>query len=254
MIQYSNKTQTIKIDFIEPAIARLRMEDETGKNALSHAFVEGLNQNLNALSCHAEVKVIILTGLPSVFSAGADFETLKRLCTGQLKPADIVLPKTILDVPVPMIAAIEGHATGGGLALGLCADIVILAEESRYGCPFMNMGFTPGMGTTKLLEHFMSPAMAHEMQYTGAFKRGKELKEKAGFNYILPKNEVLPQATLIAQSIAEKPKEVLVILKRYLGLRRRKAYEETLTMESMMHDITFNSKDVLQYIEETYVR
>jgi len=48
----------------------------------------------------------------------------------QIKPVDIVLSKMILDIPVPVISAMEGHAIGGGLALGLCADIAILAEES----------------------------------------------------------------------------------------------------------------------------
>ena len=55
-------------------------------------------------------------------------------------------------------AAGEPIKIGGGFALGLCADVILLARESRYGCTFMNLGFTPGMGTTSLLEHVLSTA------------------------------------------------------------------------------------------------
>ena len=249
----SHKQDVIKIDFIDTSIAQIRMEDETGKNSLSPEFVSILEQKIESVVSNETVKVIILTGLPSVFCAGADFDTLKQLSSGSVKPVDILLPKKLLDVPIPLISAMKGHATGGGLALGLCGDIVILAEESRYGCSFMNMGFTPGMGITRMLEDFMSPALAREMLYTGTFKKGKELKGKTHFNDILPKAEVLPRAIEIAQAIAEKPKQSLVILKRYLSLRRRSLFEETFTIESMMHDISFTNNNILQQIEENYV-
>lgn len=245
---------SVQIDYIEPTIAQIRMEDKVGKNCLTHAFVAELTEKIETLSHNEAIKVIVLTGLSDVFSAGADLETLKQLCTGEMKPVDILLPKILLNVPIPMIAAMEGHAIGGGLALGLCADIVLLAEESRYGCSFMNMGFTPGMGITHLLEHFMSPAIAHEMQYTGTSQKGKALKGKTNFNNILPKGEVLPKAIQIAQAIDEKPRKALTVLKRCLSVKRRKAFEESFVMESMMHDLTFNQKDILKHIEENYVR
>ena len=248
-----DKTELIRLEFIDESIVLLRMEDEQNKNCLSHNLVNSLEQKLTTLSQNNSIKVIILVGLPSIFSAGADLDTLKKLCIGEIQPVDILLPKTLINVPVPLISAMEGHATGGGLALGLCADIVVLAEESRYGCSFMNMGFTPGMGITKLLEYFMSPAIAHEMLYTGSFKKGKELKVKTSFNNILPKQDVLPRAIEIARAIAEKPRSSLITLKRYLNLRKRMIFEETLTLESMMHDLTFKQDNVLQQIEDNYV-
>jgi polyketide biosynthesis enoyl-CoA hydratase PksI len=143
---------------------------------------------------------------------------------------------------------------GGGLALGLCADIAILEEESRYGCSFMNMGFTPGMGITRLLEHFMAPAVAHELLYTGINYKGRDLKGKTQFNYILPRQEVLPKALELARALAEKTPQVLRLLKRYLSMNRRKLFEETHSIESMMHEISFQQMDILTSIQENYVR
>lgn len=244
----------IKTEYPGDAIAQVQMLDEGGKNSLSHQFVSELTQHITALGKNENIKVLILSGLPSVFCAGADMDTLKQLGEGKIKPVDILLSKTLLDVPVPMIAAMEGHAVGGGLAVGLCADIAILAEESRYGCSFMNMGFTPGMGITRLMEHYMSPAIAHEMQYTGTNIKGRDLIGKTNFNHIVPQKEVLPLAFQLAEAIAEKPVKALRVLKRYLAMRRRKLFEETYGVESMMHELTFNQHDIINTIDENYVR
>lgn len=244
----------VYIQWLDPAIACLKMEDKEGKNSFSVDFVKTLEERIAELSQSREVKVVILAGLSSVFCSGASLDILKQIESGQIQPLDIYLSKLILDLPVPLISAMEGHATGGGLALGLCADIAILAEESRYGCSFMNMGFTPGMGITKLMEHYMSPAIAHEIQYTGAFKKGRDFKGKSNFNYILSKNQVLPQAEQIAWSIAEKNKNSIRILKRYLGLNRRRIFQETHAIESMMHEISFKDQETLKWIEENYVQ
>lgn len=244
----------VKVKLIDQHIANIQMLDEDGKNCLSHRFVEELIQCLEAVKSSDAYRVILLTGLPDVFCAGADLATLQQLSNGHMKPVDIVLSKMVLDLPLPVISAMEGHATGGGLALGACADMAILSQESRYGCSFMNMGFTPGMGITKLLEHYMTPAIAHEMQYSGSFKKGKELLGKTNFNAILPREEVLPKAMELARAIAEKPVKPLRILKRYLSIERRKIFEETYSIESLMHELTFDQHDILTSIEENYVR
>ncbi len=140
------------------------MQDVAGKNALSPHFVERLTEVIREVATNEKIKILILSGTSEIFCSGADLDTLVRLCKKEILPVDIILSKMLLDIQIPVVAAMEGHAIGGGLALGLCADIAILAEESRYGCSFMNMGFTPGMGITKLMEHYMSPAIAQEMQ------------------------------------------------------------------------------------------
>jgi len=234
-------------------IWELSMADEKGKNAFSEAFVADLELGLNTVCTSRTVKVLVITGLPDVFASGAPKGLLARLARGELVPTDIMLSKAILDVPVPTIAAMQGHATGGGLALGLCADILLMARESRYGASFMNMGFTPGMGMTRLLEHVFSPAIAHELLYTGQFRRGRELIGCSGVNYILPESEVCAKAFDVALQIAEKPRCSLELLKRTLSIGRRQAFEESRTIEAMMHSISFMQNEVRTRIEDEYV-
>ena len=237
----------------EDGVAELGMRDARGRNGFSLQFVNQLVESATELGDDPTIKVVVLTGLPDVFASGAPKELLEMLARGEVVPSDIVLSKTVLDLPVPSVAAMQGHATGGGLALGLCADVVIFAKESRYGASFMNMGFTPGMGITRLLEHVLSPAIAHELLYTGEFRRGSSFEARSGVNYVLPRAEVLPKAFDLAARIAEKPRGALVTLKRALSLGRRQAFEQTRTLESMMHEITFSQDDVRRRIEDEYV-
>ena len=244
----------VTLDIKDQNIAIIKMCDKLGKNSFSDSFVLELEAIIDKVSNHDEVKVVLLSGLPDIFCSGADLETLKNLTRGNIQPTDIKLAKLLLDIPIPVISVMQGHAIGGGLALGLCADIVILSEESRYGCSFMNMGFTPGMGITKLMEHYMTPSVAHEMMYTGINKKGSELKTKTNFNYILPKKDVGNVAQNLCSIIAEKPKKSLMLLKRYLSISRRQIFEETFSIESMMHEISFNQKDILDNLENNYVK
>ena len=237
----------------EEGVAELAMRDAAGKNAFSEAFVGQLLSALDRLAEQSGTKVVVVTGLPDVFCSGAPRELLVKLCRGEVVPSDIVLSKALLGFPIPVISAMEGHATGGGLALGLCADIVLLARESRYGASFMNMGFTPGMGITRLLEHVLSRAMAHELLYTGEFRRGSAFEIRSGINYVLPRAEVRPKAFDLAAHIAEKPRVALETLKRTLSLGRRQAFEETRTFESMMNEISFSKDEVKRRIEDEYV-
>ncbi|HEY5957579.1 MAG TPA: polyketide synthase [Polyangiaceae bacterium] len=246
-------SRLVRLSIDADAVATVAMADQAQRNAFSERFVEELKECLDAVACDAQVKVAVIIGLPDVFAAGASRELLGRLARGEVPPTDIVLTKALLDVPVPTISAMEGHATGGGLALGFAADMIVLARESRYGASFMNMGFTPGMGITRLLEHALSKAVAHELLYTGEFRRGSDLAEKGGINYVLPKSQVRAKAFDLAAQIAEKPRRSLELLKRSLSIGRRQAFEESRTVESLMHTITISQADIIAKIENEYV-
>ncbi|PWU11184.1 MAG: enoyl-CoA hydratase [Terriglobia bacterium] len=216
-------------------IGLLRMHDERNRNSLSVTMAEALSRQLAAIAASESIKVVVIAGLPEYFCTGASEEVLADLVEHRIAPQDLVLPRWILDLPVPSIAAMEGHALGGGLALGMCADMIVAAEESRYGCTFMNMGFTPGMGTTRLLEHAISPAVAEEMLFTGKTFRGSELQGKCGLNYVLPRRDVLAKALALAAAVADKPRLALTLLKQSLSRSRKEIYGAALEEETRMH-------------------
>ena len=234
---------------IENGIAVVRMQDAVGKNALSHDMTRALENRIGDLHGNTDIKVIVLAGLPEYFCTGASRGVLDELLQKRRAPADLLLPRVLLDIPVPVIAAMEGHAIGGGLAVGLCADLIVAANESHYSCNFMNYGFTPGVGTTRLLEHVLGPALAHEMLLTGRSFKGRHFAERGAFNYVLPRTEVLAKAMDLAARTAEKPRVSLVALKLALSSRKREIFEAARSMEILMHQITFAQTETAHLIE-----
>ncbi|MEP6548673.1 MAG: polyketide synthase [Gammaproteobacteria bacterium] len=222
----------------------LEFRDVPGHNALTAHSERQLFDALSAVRRHAEVKVVILTGLPDVFCSGASRESLDALLSGERAHLDLLLPRAVLEIPVPTIAAMEGAAIGGGFAFGLCADMVLMAEESRYGMNFVDYGLTPGMGTTKVLEHVLTPAIAHELMYTGEFRRGCEFRGSSGVNAILPRKLVMARALDLARRIADKPRPTLETLKAVLSISRRRLYEECRTLEALMFSVSAAKVDL----------
>jgi len=236
----------------DQGVVTLMMQDRKGNNALGVDFVEALFEELRILSNNREAKVCIVRGFEDVFCSGGDESMLLELADGNVAPSDIMLSRSMLEVPIPTIAVMEGHAVGGGLVLGLCCDIVLMARESRYGCSFMNMGFTPGMGTTRLLQYAVGEFIAAEMMYGGQFFKGSHLEKTAQVNYILPRQKIMKKATQIALRIAEKPRFALELLKSDLSIPKRRSFEESRVHEAAMHQICFSEPETIELIKENY--
>ncbi len=244
----------ITLECDDDGIAVLTMKDEERRNALGAEFVEQLTGKLEALSADPSAKVAVICGLDEQFCAGGDKQMLLDLANGKVVATDIMLSRSMIEVPIPTIAAMAGHAVGGGLALGLCCDVVLMGRESSYGCSFMNMGFTPGMGTTKLLQLAMGEYIAAEMMFGGQFFRGAHFEHRSLVNYVLPREKVVPKAMKIAARFAEKPRASLELLKRNLSLGKRQLFEQARTDESLMHEISFSFAETKALIEAHYHR
>ncbi len=234
-------------------IAHLQLLDDDAGNLLSPAFVAAFGGALDQLQTDGHIRVCVLSGGSEVFCGGADRETLLRVCDGATSVSELQLPERLLDTPVPIIAAMEGHAVGGGLALAAACDLVVAARESRYGAVFMNMGFTPGMGATVLLPEFLGPYVADEAMYTGKLYRGAELARKGTrINAIVPRADVMSTAMELAQRIAEKGTQSIRLLKTALAARRRQMLGVAREQEDVMHRVCFALPETRRAIEAEY--
>lgn len=204
------------------------------REALDAHVVDALT---DALTVPDGVRCVLLTGGHEVFCSGASAEVLDGLRRGELAPTELLLPRVVLDCHVPVVAAARGHAIGGGLALVASCDLAVLALDRRYGATFTQLGFTPGMGSTSLLEHFLPPALAWELLLTGRRATGRELA--AHWPHVVAGDEVLPRATELCWQLAEQDPAVVGVLRRTLAGRRREAFERARTTELLMHELTF---------------
>jgi polyketide biosynthesis enoyl-CoA hydratase PksI len=243
----------IFVTFTEEGIYQLNIDAAEQENRLSEELCTEFIAALGSLTREPSLKVLILTGGKDVFCAGATLEMLKQISSGSADVKDLLLPNQILSFPVPVIGALQGHALGGGLTLALCCDILVAAQGSRYGVNFTNMGFTPGMGTTSLLPALVGHHFASEMILSGKLYKGKELRDRGLFNYVVPSEEVMDVALDIARRIAEKPRHVIEMLKDTLSLPRRQALQEAMLREHLMHKVCFSRPDTAAHIEATYL-
>jgi 4-carboxy-3-alkylbut-2-enoyl-[acp] decarboxylase len=243
----------VTIDVQDNGIAYLRMQDLEHKNTFSDDFVHAVIVALDRLEEEYDPKVLILSGLPEVFSGGADKQNLVDLCDGKIHVKDLLISEKLVNAPFPIIAAMEGHAVGGGMIMAVCSDMVVAARESRYGVVFMNLGFTPGMGCTELLANLVGPNIANEMMYTGKCYKGKELAEKSTqINYIVPKAEVMATAENIALQIIEKSVKSISLLKNALSAKKKQQLVTARVQEDFMHRLSFGFPETRATIEEHY--
>jgi polyketide biosynthesis enoyl-CoA hydratase PksI len=234
-----NMPGLLRVTHFGDGVACVQMDDAERQNALGYEMVENLTRIFDELGRDLGLRALVLTGLPDVFSSGASYQILDDLASGRRSASEVLLPRVLLECPLPCLAAMSGYGLGGGFTLGIAADIVLLARESRYSINFMDLGFTPGMGTTALLEHVLSPAIAHELMFTGEGRLGRDFEGRSGINHILNRDDVLPLALDLAQRIADKPRYAVVALKQSLSAPRRQAFETARAREALMHSLCF---------------
>lgn len=240
------------IEIRDNGIAHMKMNDVEGQNIFSDDFIDEFIKGVQEIETH-KPKVLILSGLPKVFSGGAEKETLIDLCEGKIKVKDLLISETLVNLNFPVIAAMEGHAMGGGLVIALCCDIVLAAKESRYGAVFMSLGFTPGMGCTTLLQQLFGTFIANEMMFTAKRFKGSELAQKGtNINYILPKKEIMQKAEDIALQISEKNVKSVNLLKYTLSANKKKLLTEARLQEDMMHALSFGYPETRATIDDLY--
>jgi len=233
-------------------IFELKMSDPEGKNLLTEKSMRDMMDSLDGLAQSPDIKVLLITGGPETFSGGASLEKLKRLAAGEEDLALWELPGRIVGFPVPVIAAMEGNAVGGGLMLALCCDMTVAAEERRYGLNFTALGFTPGMGATRIVPLLVGHGKGMEIILTGKNYRGRELAGTGLFNSVVPAADVRETALDLARRIADVPRRVIELMKHSLSEDRAAALESAARRELEMHRECFDDPETARRIDESY--
>jgi polyketide biosynthesis enoyl-CoA hydratase PksI len=243
----------VVVSWVDEGVALVRMDDPEQRNLLTDGLLDELMAALRELSADAKVKAAILCGRKDVFCGGGSLEMLRAVAAGATHAKDILLPAMLVEFPVPIIAALEGHAVGAGLAVALWCDIVVASEQARYGANFTSMGFTPGLGVTSLLPALVGYGFATEMMTTARLYKGRELVHRQLFTHIVPGGGVLDLAIDLARRIAERPRHVLTMLKAELSLPRRSLLTNAMPREHVMHQVCFSRPEARALVDEGYV-
>lgn len=233
-------------------IYEIALNDRANGNSLSDELCSDLVAVLDEVAANPALKVAVLTGGPDVFCSGASLDVLRRLTRGAAAVKDLALPAQLIGFPVPVVAALEGDAVGGGLMLAVCCDVLVAAESRRFGLNFTTLGFAPGMGATGLLPALAGHCTALEMLLTGKFYKGRELAHRGLFNAVVPQDRVREVALEFAARVAERPRYVIEMVKGALAQPRLRILQEALAREHLLQQLCFARPEVAAVIEETY--
>lgn len=191
------------------AIGIITLNRPDNRNSMTPELLDAFAAAVAQARADDSLRCVVITGTGRCFSAGADFKsTLQRAGGGRTLPPQeksyaMYRPfLSVLDLEVPVIAALNGHTVGGGFGLSLVCDIRIGAADSKYGANFARLGLHPGMGISYLLPRLVGASKAAELLFTGRLFEGAEGERIGYLSQALPADEVLPAAMELATTIA----------------------------------------------------
>ncbi|MFW6239094.1 MAG: enoyl-CoA hydratase-related protein [Thermodesulfobacteriota bacterium] len=177
-------------------------------NALNNALLTEFDEALDAVMADEEIRVLILTGAgEKAFVAGADITELATFGPLQAKlfakKGQSVIGK-LQALPIPVIAAVNGFALGGGTEMALACDFIYAAETANFGLPEITLGIIPGFGGTQRLPRLIGTNMAKELIYTGRMVPAPEAKEIGLANKVCAPDALMDEVKKTAKAIAAK--------------------------------------------------
>ncbi|HTW39402.1 MAG TPA: enoyl-CoA hydratase-related protein [Thermoplasmata archaeon] len=186
-------------------------------NALSTTLLTELDRAVAAVGADPTARAVVVTGDGQYFSAGAD---VKEMATLDLDSAPAIARKglatyaRLAGLKVPVIAAINGLAVGGGLELTLACDLRIAGESAKLGAPEVTLGLLPAYGGTQRLPRLIGPAKAKELIFTGGMISAAEAFRIGLVNKTVPAGQELRAARDLAHTIAQRAPKAVQAAKR----------------------------------------
>jgi enoyl-CoA hydratase/carnithine racemase len=238
-------------DPAEPTIGVITLDRPASRNSMTPELLDAFAAASAAARAEAEsgaLRAVVITGAGPAFCTGADLnQTLQR--DGDLRAAHersyaMYEPfLSILDVVVPVVGALNGHAIGGGFGLALACDVRIGAEDARYGANFVRLGLGPGMAITHLLPRLIGLAAASELLLTGRLVDGRTAERLGIVSRAVPAADVLPTALALAREIAAAAPQAVRATKRALRGDLAGAARHAARAEALMQAETLGTAD-----------
>ena len=206
---------------IEEGIATLTFNRPKALNALNSELLDEMSRTLDAIAANEDVRVLILTGSgDKAFVAGADITELARCNALQAKVfatkgQNVISKLQCLDIPV--IAAVNGFALGGGSEIALACDFIIAAENAKFGLPEITLGIIPGFGGTQRLPRLIGSNMAKEMIFTGKMISAAEAQSIGMVNRVVSADALMTDVMNTAKAIYQKGKVSLRAAKQVIN-------------------------------------
>ena len=229
---------------VEGGVGILRLDRPEARNALSRPLIAAMAEALAGFEADPAVRAILLTGGPP-FCAGADIEEMSGIGLAEALAEDFSgCCDRLAATPLPVVAAVEGYALGGGCELVEMADIVIAAEDARFGHPGITLGTLSGAGGTQRLARAVGRAKAMDLILTGRLIKAPEAERIGLISRVVPSGEAEREALAVATALAARPPLPLRFAKEAVNRAVSVGLEEGLRLERRLFHLTFATGDL----------
>lgn len=202
-------------------------------NALSNEVIDELAQAMRGFDADENIGAMVLTGSEKAFAAGADIGAMQGWNFMDVYKNDYLGGnwESLKRIRKPVIAAVSGYALGGGCELAMACDIIIAADNARFGQPEIKLGVIPGFGGTQRLPRAVSKAKAMDLVLTARMMDAEEAERAGLVSRVVPASRLMDEALDAAATIASMSLPSVIMAKECIN----QSYEGSLS-DGMMYE------------------
>jgi len=240
---------------IKDRICVLTLNQPDQLNAMSDIMAKDFREAIDEIKTDPEPKVVIVTGAGRAFSAGGNLQMMSENIGANpaIRRKEIFSFYksflSIMDLGIPTIAAINGHAIGAGACLPLACDMRVAASSSKIGFTFAKIGLHPGMGAEYFLPRIIGEARTFELLMTGDIITTDEAYRIGLINHVVPPEELMDSVMELAGKIVAMPVLPIRMLKESIPAAMKSNLTDTLHREATYQAICFMSGDIREGID-----
>ncbi|WP_285727725.1 enoyl-CoA hydratase [Psychromicrobium xiongbiense] len=225
-------------------VAVLTFNRPRALNALNQALMDELVSAAVVLDADPGVGCLVLTGSAKAFAAGADIKEMAAQGYQEMYAADWFRRwEDFSRLRIPTLAAVSGFALGGGCELAMMCDLILAAENAKFGQPEINLGVLPGMGGSQRLTRAVGKAKAMDLILTGRMIDAAEAGRIGLVSRVVPTEDLLAEALNVAKVIASKSKPVTMIAKEAVNAAFEMGLVQGVTYERRLFHSVFALED-----------
>ena len=226
-------------------VGLVTLDRPSALNALCDQLMTELGQALKAFDADAEVGAIVLTGSEKAFAAGADIKEMKDRTYPAVHFEDFIGNRweTVLTIRKPVIAAVAGFALGGGCELAMMCDIIIAAENAKFGQPEIKLGVIPGAGGSQRLTRAVGKSKAMDMVLTGRMMDAAEAERSNLVTRVVPTASLVDEAVAMAGVIAGYSAPSVAMAKEAVNAAHELSLKEGVRLERRLFHSLFATAD-----------
>src|SRR5919199_185764 len=230
--------ETVQLE-MRGAVAVITLNRPLALNALTVAMGQEFRSAMNEAR-ERGARAVVLTGAGRAFCAGGDLREMQRLAEREGRfeaffdePLRVIhdCVRLIRETPMPVIAAVNGVATGGGCNFALACDIVLAAESAQFNQAFIKVGLTPDCGGTFILPRLVGWRRATELLMTGEMVDARRAAEMGMINRVVREEELMKEALSLAERLASAPTTALARIKSLIDDSATNDYNAQLDLE-----------------------